>query len=188
MIRTVASKDGIGAVLCQKRVSDESERRPIAFASRKLSPSEPKLSTIEKECLAIVGAIKRFSPYIYGYELILCSDHKPLRRLLSSRDKLDRLALFVNQYNILDINYTPGSENVVADALLRKINFSRHEKLFFARGARLYDNWMEELKAGNKMDEAEEDLEAMLAEILIGEESDEELKAGNKMEGQSNEW
>ena len=39
------------------------------------------------------------------------------------------------------------------------------------------DSWMEELKAGNKMDEAEEDLEAMLAEILIGEESDEEVNS-----------
>lgn len=55
-----------------------------------------------------------------------------------------------------------------------------------AAAKEMADNWMEELKAGNKMDEAEEDLEAMLAEILIGEESDEELKAGNKMEGQSN--
>ena len=35
------------------------------------------------------------------------------------------------------------------------------------------DSWMEELKAGNQMDEAEEDLEAMLAEILIGEQTDE---------------
>ena len=43
-----------------------------------------------------------------------------------------------------------------------------------AAAKEMADNWMEELKAGNKMDEAEEDLEAMLAEILIGEESDEE--------------
>jgi hypothetical protein len=42
-----------------------------------------------------------------------------------------------------------------------------------AAAKEMADNWMEELKAGNKMDEAEEDLEAMLAEILIGEESDE---------------
>tara|TARA_S200002703_G_scaffold159667_1_gene173987 strand:- start:125 stop:874 length:750 start_codon:yes stop_codon:yes gene_type:complete len=43
-----------------------------------------------------------------------------------------------------------------------------------AAAKEMADNWMEELKAGNKMDEAEEDLEAMLAEILIGEESPEE--------------
>jgi len=43
-----------------------------------------------------------------------------------------------------------------------------------AAAKEMADNWMAELKAGNKMDEAEEDLEAMLAEILIGEESDEE--------------
>ena len=43
-----------------------------------------------------------------------------------------------------------------------------------AAAKEMADNWMTELKAGNKMDEAEEDLEAMLAEILIGEESDEE--------------
>ena len=46
-----------------------------------------------------------------------------------------------------------------------------------AAAKEMADNWMEELKAGNKMDEAEEDLEAMLAEILIGEESPEERVA-----------
>jgi len=46
-----------------------------------------------------------------------------------------------------------------------------------AAAKEMADNWMTELKAGNKMDEAEEDLEAMLAEILIGEESDEEVNS-----------
>ena len=41
----------------------------------------------------------------------------------------------------------------------------------------LADDWMAELKAGNKMDEAEEDLEAMLADILISEESPEDRVA-----------
>jgi len=36
----------------------------------------------------------------------------------------------------------------------------------------LADDWLAELKAGNKMEEAEEDLEAMLADILIREEGD----------------
>jgi len=35
----------------------------------------------------------------------------------------------------------------------------------------LADDWLAELKAGNKMEEAEEDLEAMLADILIREET-----------------
>jgi len=42
------------------REDTASEKRPIAFASRKLLPRESPYSTIERECLAITWSVKKF--------------------------------------------------------------------------------------------------------------------------------
>lgn len=69
-LRTDASEYGIGAVLLQ-----EHERKfPIAYASRKLNERERGYSVIEKECLAIVWAVKKFQAYLYGRTFVLETD------------------------------------------------------------------------------------------------------------------
>ena len=55
-----ASVVGVGAVLSQ----GEEEDQPIAYFSRKLLPREQAYSTVEKECLCIVLAVKNFKPYL----------------------------------------------------------------------------------------------------------------------------
>ena len=66
-----ASKQGLDAACLQNG-------QPIAFASKVLAPNEQKWAQIEKELLAIVFACKKFNDYIYGKEVIIESDHKPL--------------------------------------------------------------------------------------------------------------
>ena len=56
-VETDASSHGIRAVLQQKG-------HPIAFISRKLGPKWQRLSIYEKELLAIVFAVQRWSQYL----------------------------------------------------------------------------------------------------------------------------
>ena len=58
---------------------------PVKYLSRKLKPAETRYSTIERECLAIVWAIKQLHSYVYGRTLTLMSDHQPLSYLNSSK-------------------------------------------------------------------------------------------------------
>ena len=60
MLRTDASDLGLGAVLLQ---THDGELFPMSYASRKLSNSEKKYSTIERECLAIMWTLKKFEIY-----------------------------------------------------------------------------------------------------------------------------
>ena len=65
VLTTDVSEVGLGAVLSTRRGTT------IEFASRVLSPTETKYSTTEKECLAIVWAIRKFRHYLIGAKFTL---------------------------------------------------------------------------------------------------------------------
>ena len=69
------SSVGLGAVLLQ---DEEGKKSPIAYASRKLKPSEKSYAVVEKECLALVWAVQKFHSYLYGTEITMETDHQPL--------------------------------------------------------------------------------------------------------------
>ena len=117
-LTTDASNVGLGAVLSQFWGDEE---KVIAFASRTLQPAERNYSTTEQELLAIIWAVKRFRPYLYGTVFKLITDHKPLTHLNSSTSTSSRLyrwKLALSEYTF-DIAYKKGKENVNADALSR---------------------------------------------------------------------
>lgn len=117
-LRTDASAYAIGAALLQGEGVDE---RPVEYASRLLTAPERNYSTTEREALAIVWAVNRFRGYLEETSVIIVTDHQPLKWLMSLRSpsgRLARWALQLQPYN-LQIHYTPGKANVVADTLSR---------------------------------------------------------------------
>lgn len=118
ILTTDASDYAVGAVLSQLQNNIE---RPIAFASRTLNKAETNYSTIEKEALAIIWAIRKYKPYLFGNQFKLFTDHKPLTFIKTSMKNNRilhwRLELENYQYTV---EYKQGKANVVADALSRK--------------------------------------------------------------------
>ena len=119
-----ASPYGVAAVLSHK-LADGSDR-PIAYASRTLSPAEKKYAQIEKEGLAVIFGVTRFHQYIYGREFTIVSDHKPLQFLLSesraispmASARIQRWALTLGSYRY-HIQYKAGKLQANVDALSR---------------------------------------------------------------------
>lgn len=111
-----ASKSGLGAVLLQ-------EEKPVAYASRALTETEQRYAQIEKEMLAIVFGAERFHQYVYGREVNVESDHKPLevimkKPLSSAPARIQRLLMRLQKYQV-KVQYKPGAEMYIADTLSR---------------------------------------------------------------------
>ncbi|KAI8516719.1 hypothetical protein Bbelb_053000 [Branchiostoma belcheri] len=111
-----ASMKGVGAALLQ-------EGRPIAFASKALTPAESRYANIEREMLAVVYGCEKFKTYLYGRRFTIESDHKPLeqidrKNLTKAPARLQRLLLRIQEYDY-HLKYKPGNEMLVADALSR---------------------------------------------------------------------
>ena len=92
-----ASSFGLGAVLFQEQ--DNGERRPVAYGSRSMTPTEQRYAQIEKEALAIMWACDQFADYLVGLEFHVETDHKPLVPLLGAR-RLDELPLRVQRFRM----------------------------------------------------------------------------------------
>ena len=102
--------------------TENDEKLPVAYASRKLQDREKSYAVIEKECLAVVWGVQKFHQYLYGREFILETDHQPLTYLNKSKTENSRLmrwALLLQQYRFR-IVAIKGSENVGADYLSRQ--------------------------------------------------------------------
>ena len=114
-----ASQKGLGACLVQ-------DGKPVAFASKTLKPHESNYSNIERETLAMVFGVMRFHTYLFGKHFTLLSDHKPLemiwrKPLKNAPPILQRLLVKLQGYDF-DVQYKPGCDMVLADALSRLPN------------------------------------------------------------------
>ncbi|CAM5168843.1 unnamed protein product [Eretmochelys imbricata] len=115
VVFTDASDMGLGAVLMQE--DEKGERRPIGYLSKKLLPREQHYAGIEKECLAMMWALKKLEPYLFGRHFTVYTDHSPLTWLLQMKGanaKLLRWSLLLQDYN-MDVVHVKGNANMIAD-------------------------------------------------------------------------
>ena len=117
-LRTDASNAGLGAHLVQ---IEDGQPKLLACASRTLTPNEKNYGVTEKECLAIIWAVKRFRPYLFGRKFTIVTDHCGLTYLMTAKDLANRLArwsLTLMDYQF-DIQYNKGKLHTDADFLSR---------------------------------------------------------------------
>jgi hypothetical protein len=112
-IYTDSSKLQLGAVMTQNN-------RPLAFFSRKLSPTQQKYSVTEQELLAIVETLKEFKGMLWGQQITVYTDHKNLLQdaLGLTSDRVYRWRLLLEEYGPT-IVYIKGIHNTVADTISR---------------------------------------------------------------------
>ena len=94
---------------------------PLPSLEWQLKKSARFASTSEKECLAVVWAIRKFRPYLEGYTFKVLTDHvalKWLHNLKNPTGQLAKWALQLLEYDY-EIVYRKGSLNYAPDALLR---------------------------------------------------------------------
>lgn len=116
-----ASQGGLGAVLAQEQ---NGHRKPIAFASRGLRPTERNMSNYSSrklELLALKWAItSKFREYLLGAKFVVFTDNNPLSYLQTAKlgATEHRWASELVMFNF-EIRYRPGSANKNVDALSR---------------------------------------------------------------------
>ncbi|CAM4645940.1 unnamed protein product [Caretta caretta] len=120
LVTTDAPERGVGAVLIQK--GPDQEFYPVVFLSKKLSERESNWSVTEKERYAIVYALEKLRPYVWGRRFHLQTDHAALKWLHTVKEtnkKLLRWSLALQDFDF-DIQHISGASNKVADALSRE--------------------------------------------------------------------
>ena len=111
-----ASSGGLGAVILQNQ-------QPVAYGSRALTTAQRNYAQIEKEALAILYGCTKFHTYLFGKEVHVETDHKPLQAiflkpLYQAPQRLQRILLSLQRYD-LKVTYKPGKEMFISDCLSR---------------------------------------------------------------------
>jgi hypothetical protein len=87
-------------------------------------------STTEKECLAVIEALKAYRSYLLGNQFDLYTDHQSLKWLLTrTKEHSGRLWRWVDKIREFQylVKHIPGRNNTVADALSRIRNVATRE-------------------------------------------------------------
>jgi hypothetical protein len=117
-IETDASEWAIGCCLLQ--LGTDGLLHPVAYDGRKLQGAELNYAVQEKELLAIKHAIRTWSYYIDNHTRTkIITDHQSLKYLKDTKVLSKCLAHWIAEFGTydLDIQYRPGKEAIVLDAI-----------------------------------------------------------------------
>ncbi|KAL1114911.1 hypothetical protein AAG570_007735 [Ranatra chinensis] len=120
VITTDASQVTVGAVLSQVDSGGGGGTCPVAYASKKLIPTESRYSAIERESSSAWFGPSSTSGLTSG----AVTDHKPLVWVEGLRETSARITRWKERlapYSF-QITYNKGRDNVVADCLSRMVN------------------------------------------------------------------
>ncbi|KAE9265047.1 hypothetical protein PR003_g32581, partial [Phytophthora rubi] len=119
-----ASDFAIGCALLQ--VDAEGRERVVSFQSRQLKAAEKNYPVHDKELLAMKYALIKFRVHLLGQKpFVIYTDHASLRTATSSPHLSQRMARWLSffaEYNFT-VEYKPGKQNVLADALSRRPDY-----------------------------------------------------------------
>ena len=108
----------------------DGDEKQLYYLSHKLSRSQCKWSTVEKEAYAIHFSLQKLDYYLHNAEFVIGTDHKPLKYLLESQmqnRKIQMWALGMADYTC-KVEYIEGKTNTCADLLSRHLENVGSEK------------------------------------------------------------
>ena len=104
---------------------------PITFASGLFKGSQLNWAALTKEAFAIYSSIKKLSYYLEDVDIVLRSDHLPLKKFLHKNTlntKVNNWAVEISPYRI-HFEYVKGIKNTLADTMSRLIQIDPEAKL-----------------------------------------------------------
>ncbi|GMF44027.1 unnamed protein product [Phytophthora fragariaefolia] len=119
-----ASDFAIGCALLQ--LDAEGRERVVSFQSRQFKAAEKNYPVHDKELLAMKYALVKFRVHLLGEKpFVIYTDHASLRTATSPPHLSQRMARWLSffaEYNFT-VEYKPGKQNVLADALSRRPDY-----------------------------------------------------------------
>ena len=133
---TDASKYAWACVLTQEYQYEKGGKEykinnPITFASGLFKGSQMNWAALTKEAFAIYSSIKKLSYYLEDADIVLRSDHLPLKKFLQKNtlnSRVSNLAVEISPYRI-KFEYIKGIKNTLADTMSRLIQIDPEAKL-----------------------------------------------------------
>ena len=133
---TDASKHAWACVLTQEYEHEKNGKvfkvnHPITFVSGLFKGSQLHWAALTKEAFAIHSSIKKLPYYLEDAEIILRSDHLPLKKFLQKNTlntKVNNWAVEISPYKI-QFKYIKGIKNTLAGTMSRSIQTDPEAKL-----------------------------------------------------------
>ena len=105
---------------------------PVEYAAKALTGEHIYYAQIKKELQALVISCEIFHSYIYGREVTVETDHKPLigvfnKQIDTASPRFQRMMLKLQRYDF-KLVYKPGQKLCIADTLSRTCQLERQSR------------------------------------------------------------